>query len=388
MRALRRLHSLLQSSSARAFAIAAHPAPAVPAVAGSRARLRDLRGVPPCTTAAAARPSGHPSHSTLGALTRRIHALRVSPGLERYASPAPHLRAWTRVAARASSSEDPTQSSQKESLRSFTSTPNASAPPPPDGVYGSSHKRPMGKSKSGDAFVTQGLGSRAYLRVIGLGTDTDGAETSPSVLLFTDAKRYTFNVGEGFQRFAVEHGVNVRRLSHVFLTRVCGRTAGGLTGMLLTIADDTYESTESSPTLHVHGPPRTDRLMAAVDTLVGGRGVRTVPRPFPQNPSAGQASHAPALDDGIVTVTPVVVDPNPRGPLGPLNTLGKDSTASTDKSSGDSPRPAKRAKGTFGAFTFGANASIPAEEAESVCYHVQLCGMPGGSLFIYVRTGD
>jgi hypothetical protein len=94
------------------------------------------------------------------------------------------------------------------------------------------------------------------------------------------------------------------------------------------------------------------------------------------------------LDDGIVTVTPVVVDPNPRGPLGPLNTSGKDSTASIDKSSGDSPRPAKRAKGTFGAFTFGANASIPAEEAESVCYHVQLCGMPGELLFIYVRTGD
>ena len=138
----------------------------------------------------------------------------------------------------------------------------------------------MGKSRSGDAFVTQGLGSRAYLRVIGLGTDTDGAEAAPSVLLFTDAKRYTFNVGEGFQRFAVEHGVNVRRLSHVFLTRVCGRTAGGLVGMLLTVADDTYprnqnlddgeSETRAPPTLHVHGPPRTERLMSAVDALVGG----------------------------------------------------------------------------------------------------------------------
>lgn len=254
---------------------------------------------------------------------------------------------------------------------------------PDDGVYGSSHKRPMGKSRSGDAFVTQGLGSRAYLRVIGLGTDTDGAEAAPSVLLFTDAKRYTFNVGEGFQRFAVEHGVNVRRLSHVFLTRVCGRTAGGLVGMLLTVADDTYaspngenfddgETKGDKPTLHVHGPPRTERLMSAVDALVGGRGVRTVRRPFPLMPSRlgeskeGESSKGwtPALDDGIVTVTPVVVAPNPIGPLGPLNASSV-------------PPPAKRARGTFGAFTFGADASVPAEEAESVCYHVQLCGMPG-----------
>ena len=72
----------------------------------------------------------------------------------------------------------------------------------------------------------------------------------------------------------------------------------------------------------------------------------------------------PALDDGIVTVTPVVVAPNPIGPLGPLNASSV-------------PPPAKRARGTFGAFTFGADASVPAEEAESVCYHVQLCGMPG-----------
>lgn len=334
-------------------------------------------------TAAAASPS------PLGALARRVRALRVSPGLERY--PARHLRAAsTRVATRTrAASRDP----QAADEGSIIQPPSPSAPhrggaayEPDDGVYGSSHKRPMGKSRSGDAFVTQGLGSRAYLRVIGLGTDTDGAEAAPSVLLFTDAKRYTFNVGEGFQRFAVEHGVNVRRLSHVFLTRVCGRTAGGLVGMLLTVADDTYaangekfdeldesdKETKAPPTLHVHGPPRTERLMSAVDALVGGRGVRTVRRPFPLMPSQMQMGESksksrgwmPALDDGVVTVTPVVVAPNPIGPLGPLNASSV-------------PPPAKRAKGTFGAFTFGADASVPAEEAESACYHVQLCGMPG-----------
>ena len=372
MRAFRRLHSLLRSSSVRQFAIAAHAAPPVPALAvAASARPGASRGGVGGSraTAAAASPSPVPSPSPLGALARRVRALRVSPGLERH--PARHLRAAsTRVATRTrAASRDPSPAHE------------GSAYEPDDGVYGSSHKRPMGKSRSGDAFVTQGLGSRAYLRVIGLGTDTDGAEAAPSVLLFTDAKRYTFNVGEGFQRFAVEHGVNVRRLSHVFLTRVCGRTAGGLVGMLLTVADDTYpqnqnfddgeSETKAPPTLHVHGPPRTERLMSAVDALVGGRGVRTVRRPFPLMPSQMGESKSestrgwtPALDDGIVTVTPVVVAPNPIGPLGPLNASSV-------------PPPAKRTKGVFGAFTFGADASVPAEEAESVCYHVQLCGMPG-----------
>ena len=39
----------------------------------------------------------------------------------------------------------------------------------------------------------------AYVRVLGLGADVSDA-TRASVLVFTDAERYVFNVGEGFQR--------------------------------------------------------------------------------------------------------------------------------------------------------------------------------------------
>ena len=108
---------------------------------------------------------------------------------------------------------------------------------------------------------TKGVGSRAFIQVLALGTDV--SDTSPSVLLFTDSQRIVFNVGEGFQRFAVEHGINIRRLNRVCLTSVSARTTGGLTGMLLTMADGVTEHHEDEPELKIHGPPRTERLMGA-----------------------------------------------------------------------------------------------------------------------------
>ena len=83
------------------------------------------------------------------------------------------------------------------------------------------------------------------------------------MLLFTDSQRIVFNVGEGFQRFAVEHGINIRRLNRVCLTSVSARTTGGLTGMLLTMADGVTEHHEDELELKIHGPPRTERLMGA-----------------------------------------------------------------------------------------------------------------------------
>ena len=56
--------------------------------------------------------------------------------------------------------------------------------------------------------------------MLGLGADVSDA-TRASVLVFTDAERYVFNVGEGFQRFCVERRLRLSRLaSDVFLTRI------------------------------------------------------------------------------------------------------------------------------------------------------------------------
>ena len=118
------------------------------------------------------------------------------------------------------------------------------------------------KKKGGkETLQKKGVGSRAFVQVLALGTDVD--DTSPSVLLFTDSQRIAFNIGEGFQRFAVEHGINIRRLNRICLTSVSARTTGGLTGMLLTMADGVTEHHEDEPELKIHGPPRTERLMGA-----------------------------------------------------------------------------------------------------------------------------
>ena len=214
---------------------------------------------PPAGSDAAARASRIvASRALLRPHRRRVHATSASA-------------AWTRTDEGFARVDDPRASpadraprapravSGRRPDRSAPAPRRASAPAPPRAMG-----RKGGKAAAlpDDASNGKGPGSRAYVQVIGLGTDTDG-DTSPSVLLFTDNRRYVWNVGEGFQRFAVEHGVNLRRLSHVFFTRVCGHTSGGLTGMLLTMADGVTEHREDEPELHVHGPPRVQRLMGA-----------------------------------------------------------------------------------------------------------------------------
>ena len=43
-------------------------------------------------------------------------------------------------------------------------------------------------------------------------------------------RRYVFNVGEGFQRFCVEHKVKLTKLTGILLTRTTSHAAGGLPG--------------------------------------------------------------------------------------------------------------------------------------------------------------
>ena len=42
--------------------------------------------------------------------------------------------------------------------------------------------------------------------------------------------RYLFNVGEGFQRFAMQHQIKLNRLTDILLTRNGSEAAGGLPG--------------------------------------------------------------------------------------------------------------------------------------------------------------
>ena len=42
--------------------------------------------------------------------------------------------------------------------------------------------------------------------------------------------RYLFNVGEGFQRFAMQHQISFKHMSDILLTRNSSDAAGGLPG--------------------------------------------------------------------------------------------------------------------------------------------------------------
>ncbi|KAJ4957592.1 hypothetical protein NE237_024703 [Protea cynaroides] len=74
----------------------------------------------------------------------------------------------------------------------------------------------------------------SYVQILGTGMDTQ--DTSSSVLLFFDQQRFIFNAGEGLQRFCTEHKIKLSKIDHIFLSRVCSETAGGLPGLLLTLA--------------------------------------------------------------------------------------------------------------------------------------------------------
>ncbi|KAL6996445.1 tRNAse Z trz4, mitochondrial, partial [Sarracenia purpurea var. burkii] len=73
-----------------------------------------------------------------------------------------------------------------------------------------------------------------YVQIMGTGMDTQ--DTLPSVLLFFDKQRFIFNAGEGLQRFCTEHKIKLSKIDHIFLSRVCSETVGGLPGLLLTLA--------------------------------------------------------------------------------------------------------------------------------------------------------
>ena len=186
----------------------------------------------------------------------------------------------------------------------------------------------------------------AHVQVLGLSADCADA-TAASVLLFTDASRYVFNVGEGFQRFCVERRLRLAsRASAVFLTRVDSSSAGGLIGMLLTMSDAALAAVGGGAggekrAVEVAGPGGRVRALArAARTLFGaGRAVALEERGF-----EGVDGEV-IMDDGAVAVKAVVLGRNARAADG-------------------TETEAKRAKTTTTA-------------VEVASYDVKLAGIPG-----------
>ncbi|XP_076894185.1 tRNase Z TRZ3, mitochondrial-like isoform X1 [Bidens hawaiensis] len=102
----------------------------------------------------------------------------------------------------------------------------------------------------------------SYLQILGTGMDTQ--DTSPSVLLFFDKQRFIFNAGEGLQRFCTEHKIKLSKIDHIFLSRVCSETAGGLPGLLLTLAG----TGEEGMSVNVWGPSDFKYLVDAMKSFI------------------------------------------------------------------------------------------------------------------------
>ncbi|KAL6578843.1 hypothetical protein OROMI_009059 [Orobanche minor] len=98
-----------------------------------------------------------------------------------------------------------------------------------------------------------------YAQILGTGMDTQ--DTSPSVLLFFDKQRFIFNAGEGLQRFCTEHTIKLSKIDHIFLSRVCSETAGGLPGLLLTLAG-------KGLSVNVWGPSDIKFLVDAIKSFI------------------------------------------------------------------------------------------------------------------------
>ncbi|ERN15071.1 tRNAse Z TRZ4, mitochondrial [Amborella trichopoda] len=101
-----------------------------------------------------------------------------------------------------------------------------------------------------------------YVQILGTGMDTQ--DTSPSVLLFFDKQRFIFNAGEGLQRFCTEHKIRLSKIDHMFMTRVCSETAGGLPGLLLTLAG----IGEEGMTIKIWGPSDLKYLVDAMRVFI------------------------------------------------------------------------------------------------------------------------
>lgn len=125
--------------------------------------------------------------------------------------------------------------------------------------------RPTGPKKlSLRNAMTNPSSTISFVQILGTGMDT--GDTATCVLLFFDQRRFIFNAGEGLQRFCIEHKVKLSKIDHIFLTRVGSETAGGLPGLLLTLAG----IGEAGMAVNIWGPSELKYLVDAMRTFVPG----------------------------------------------------------------------------------------------------------------------
>ncbi|XP_022953731.1 tRNase Z TRZ3, mitochondrial [Cucurbita moschata] len=161
----------------------------------------------------------------------------------------------------------------------------------------------------------------AYVQILGTGMDTQ--DTSPSVLLFFDKQRFIFNAGEGLQRFCTEHKIKLSKIDHIFLSRVCSETAGGLPGLLLTLAG----IGEAGMSVNVWGPSDLKYLVDAMKSFIPNAAMVHTRSFGPALSSDVDATHELSkfcdpivlVDDEVVKISAILVHPSSNRGFQPFN---------------------------------------------------------------------
>ncbi|XWS16311.1 hypothetical protein CRYUN_Cryun34aG0074200 [Craigia yunnanensis] len=187
--------------------------------------------------------------------------------------------------------------------------------------FGFNKRRAEGKDKSDRPKKNPQLKKRklnptntiAYVQILGTGMDTQ--DTSPSVLLFFDKQRFIFNAGEGLQRFCTEHKIKLSKIDHIFLSRVCSETAGGLPGLLLTLDG----MGEEGYSVKIWGPSVLDFLVGAMKSFIP-HATMVHTQSFGPDPTSDAAADVPAprkaaahivlIKDEVVKISAIPLQPH------------------------------------------------------------------------------
>lgn len=144
----------------------------------------------------------------------------------------------------------------------------------------------------------------SYVQILGTGLDTQ--DTSPSVLLFFDKQRFIFNAGEGLQRYCTEHKIKLSKIDHIFLSRVCSETAGGLPGLLLTLAGIGDEGMS----VNVWGSSDLKYLVDAMRSFIPNAAMVHT-HSFGPTPNAhGPTEPIVLIDDEVVKISATLIRPS------------------------------------------------------------------------------
>jgi ribonuclease Z len=156
--------------------------------------------------------------------------------------------------------------------------------------------------------------------------DTPGT----TLLLHFDSKRYLIgNVAEGTQRASVQRRLGLTRVGDIFLTGTVGwETAGGLLGMILTLADSTTSSNEGKREhrkkgsednvpverswLNLHGGKNLTHLLATARRFIFRKGMPLLTNELTEKADLKRKDGEPTWKDDRIMVWSMVITPEGR----------------------------------------------------------------------------